>query len=404
MRINDILLEYDRTRALAALGKKFQDAVVKNAIRYWGSNWQQLPRAQAILNDPSELQELVQAAIQEIELADPTPNKKYTQWMARQFGGPSATTTLEDVTSTLSDYIHKFHKLNQKRRLQPPLNDINRYRDVYHLMDVLDDIPDDEQEAKGQAQKAYQDSDVSVIIPLDQEAACKYGRQTRWCTAAVHGTNYFNEYNKQGPLYVLLPQKPIHKDEKYQLHFPTAQYMDEDDEPVELLQLLKTRFPKLRDWLKTQPGTGTYNSIALAEDSVLQNISDDVWDHVEGEVMDVYSDKEANNLDGYFNWLDRQGYVDEDGQVKDNAPSYGDYDPEIMAWMDSMADSVHVSAKDMRRIALADDRLDDWIETLTDYIREDRVGSNTEKILDFMQASITIETAPGKLPVVFKRR
>lgn len=402
MRINDILLEYDRTRALAALGKKFQDAVVKNAIRYWGSNWQQLPRAQEVLANPQMLDQLMQRAIQEIELADPTPNKKYTQWMARQFGGPSATTTLEDVTSTLSDYVHKFHKLNQKRRLQPPLNDINRYRDVYHLMDVLDDIPDEEQEATGQAKKAYQDSDVSVVIPLDQEAACKYGRQTRWCTAAVHGTNYFNEYNDKGPLYILLPQKPIHKDEKYQLHFPTGQYMDEKDHSVELSQLLNTRFPKLRDWLKTQPGT--YNSIALAEDSVLQNISDDVWDFVQDVVMDVYSDDEMDNWEQYIEWLKTQDYIDQDGQPKDNAPSYGDYNPRVMRWMDAMANRVHVSAKDMRLIAQNDDRLDDWIDTLAAYIQEDRVGRNTEKILDFMQASITIETAPGKLPVVFKRR
>lgn len=403
MRINDILLEYDRTRALAALGKKFQDAVVKNAIRYWGSNWQTLPRAQAILNNPSELQELVQAAIQDIEQADPTPNKKYTQWMARQFtSGLSAVTTLEDVTSTLSDYVTKFHKLNQKRRLQPPLNDINRYRDVYHLMDVLDDIPDEDQEATGQAKKAYQDSDVSVVIPLDQQAACKYGRQTRWCTAAVHGKNYFNEYNDQGPLYILFPQNPNRQGEKYQLHFPSGQFMDEHDNPVDLSNLLSKRFPQLRDWLKTQPET--YNSIALADNSVLENMSDDIWDHVEDEVIDVYSDTEANNWNGYFDWLDRQGYVDEDGQVKDNAPSYGDYDPETMAWMDGMADRVHVSAQDIRLIAQEDDQLDNWIETLADYIKEDRVGRNTQKILDFMVDKLRIHTSPGQAPVVVIRR
>lgn len=403
MRINDILLEYDRTRALAALGKKFQDAVVKNAIRYWGSNWQQLPRAQAILNDPSELQELVQAAIQDIEQADPTPNKKYAQWMARQFAsGVSAFTTLEDVTSTLSDYVHKFHRLNQKRRLQPPLNDINRYRDVYQFMDVLDDIPEDEQQATSQAKKAYQDSDVSVVIPLDQQAACKYGRQTRWCTAAVHGKNYFNEYNEQGPLYILFPQNPNRQGEKYQLHFPSGQFMDEHDNPVDLSNLMSKRFPQLRDWLKTQPGT--HNSIALADNSVLENLSDDIWDYVEGEVMDVYSNNEVENWDGYFDWLSRQGYVDEDGQVKDNAPSYGDYNPEIMAWMDGMADRVHISAQDMRLIAQEDDQLDNWIETLADYIREDRVGRNTQKILDFMVDKLRIHTSPGKPPVVARAR
>lgn len=178
--------------------------------------------------------------------------------------------------------------------------------------------------------------------------------------------------------------------------------MDEHDNPADLSNILRKRFPQLRHWLKTQPGT--HNSIALADDLELENISDAIWDHVEGEVMDVYSDTEINNWDGYFDWLSSQGYVDEDGQVKDNAPSYGEYNPEIMAWMDSMADRVHVSAQDMRLIAQEDDRLDEWIETLADYIREDRVGRNTQKILDFMVRKLRIQTAYGYNPAVVRVR
>ena len=42
----------------------------------------------------------------------------------------------------------------------------------------------------------------------DQEASCYIGQGTRWCTAASKSTNYFSEYNANGPLLVINFKKP----------------------------------------------------------------------------------------------------------------------------------------------------------------------------------------------------
>lgn len=356
MQIKDILLEYDRARALAALGQKFTDAVVKDYIRYYGANWQTLPRAQELLKDP-RLPSLVTRAIERIEQADPTPNKKYTQWMARQFAsGQPAVSKMEDIESTLSDYVHRFHNLNQRRRLAAPFNDINRYSNALALMDKVDkteqDTPDDTQQ--GKAEKVYQDDLVTVIIPLDQEAACRYGRQTRWCTAAVHGTNYFEFYNREGPLYILIPRNPKHKGEKYQLHFPSRSWMDENDDYVMIGDLAR-KFPSLFSWFRAKNDDvirlAFMLSVTLASDSVLEKVSNKIWELVnENFLMPALADAEMSDR-GYFDWLQDQGLVDADGDVDwSQAPPYIEYND---TWDEILEDAekwVHLDPNSMRQV------------------------------------------------------
>tara|TARA_R110000868_G_scaffold162905_1_gene394913 strand:+ start:11673 stop:12842 length:1170 start_codon:yes stop_codon:yes gene_type:complete len=289
MQIKDILLEYDRAPALAALGQKFIDAVVKDYLGYYGANWQGLTRAQELLKDP-RLPSLVTRAIERIEQADPTPNKKYAQWMAREFSkGQHGLGKIEDIESTLSDYVHKFHLLNQKKKLPTPYNDINRYKNAIDLMGKMDEYEIDTDDNKvGQADKVYQDDLVTVIIPRDQEAACKYGRQTRWCTAAVHGVNYFDQYNLQGPLYILIPQKPRRGGEKYQLHFATRSWMDENDDPVMIGDLAR-KFPGLFSWFKAKNDNNMRQafmlSVSLTSDSVLEKVSKNIWEIVHNDFL-----------------------------------------------------------------------------------------------------------------------
>jgi hypothetical protein len=91
---------------------------------------------------------------------------------------------------------------------------------------------------------------VRVIHPLNQDAACYYGQGTRWCTAATKSENYFESYNKWGPLYILIPTKPEHEGEKYQIHLPTKSFENELNNMVEADWLLMDRFPKLLDFFK----------------------------------------------------------------------------------------------------------------------------------------------------------
>ena len=86
----------------------------------------------------------------------------------------------------------------------------------------------------------------AVILKLKtEEAACHYGRQTRWCTASTDANNMFNEYSNRGPLYVAM----CSDGRKYQFHFETASFMDEDDEKVNM-QELKIRYPTIAKFCK----------------------------------------------------------------------------------------------------------------------------------------------------------
>ena len=365
MRIQT-LLEYDRARAKQALGPNLWKALLKDTQRMTMTSLDDLEaygkknpteHRGKIINQvfaSPELQDrYADMALDAIEAADPSTNKKYTQWMARQLANGSEP-KLEDITSTLADAVNKFNRLNLKRKLPAGENDINRYKtakQLYDTMDRYDDPVDDNDQ--GKADTVYEDGDVKVVIPRDQAAACAYGRQTRWCTAATKGTNYFEQYNKDGPLYILLPKSPDTPGEKYQLHFPTSSFMDKDDDPVDIGDLLNDRFPALGQWFLSNPSTAEdlKDDVAFASDELLQKISDDIWSIVQDVVMEDYSNWEAND-DSYYDWLREEGYVDEDGDIDwDRAPPYDKYNPDAMRWMTDVEEFTHLRPNQLRRAA-----------------------------------------------------
>ena len=169
--------------------------------------------------------------LNKLEAADPTPNKNYVQWLARTYINNDD--SLEDVESTTADYLDKFHRLKIKHHLDN--NDIGQYKDFDTFMNDMDKYPndliDDDQGKKKQynADIIYDEKGILIVRPNDKEASCRYGRGTRWCTAATRGHNYFASYTSRGPLYMFMPRKPKHPGEKYQFHFEDGVVADETD-------------------------------------------------------------------------------------------------------------------------------------------------------------------------------
>lgn len=91
-----------------------------------------------------------------------------------------------------------------------------------------------------------------------KEAACFFGgynEESRWCTSAP-GLNYFDKYIKDGPLYVILSnndetrgKKTGLPNERYQFHFQSNQFMDVDDNEIDLIDFLNKR-PELKNFFK----------------------------------------------------------------------------------------------------------------------------------------------------------
>lgn len=200
--------------------------------------------------------QLAVKVLTKLEETDPTKNKEYVLWLARIYTKDE--TSIEDVESTLADYLHKFHKLKTKHHLKQ--RDIGQYKDFDTFMQELDkysnDLIDDDEEKnkKYNVEKLYDEKGILIIRPDDREAACRYGRGTRWCTSATKGHNFYQSYIKRGPLYIFVPRQPDHPGEKYQFHFEDNMFADEVDNQLTVDQLIEltTRFPALKDAFQVQ--------------------------------------------------------------------------------------------------------------------------------------------------------
>lgn len=423
MRAREFILEYERNRARQALGDGLWLTRLADMLGVQGSSEADIRReaeasywGKGLLSDPEQQRKLADSALEQIEAVDPSTNKKYTQWMARQY--MTSEPHMEDVVSTLADYVTKFHMLNTRKKLIPGENDINRYktaRQLYLVMDRYED-PIDTDGDKGKARKEYEDGDVTVIVPEDEAAACRYGRQTRWCTAAVHGSNYFEHYNRQGPLYILIPKSPKHSNEKYQLHFNSGSFMNEDDDPVDIGKLLKVRFPNLLGFFMAKPEVADQigEMVQFASDELLQNLSDQIWELTQDKVYDAISDLEAND-DYYHQWLKDEGFVDDEGNVDwDEAPSYTEYNDDARRWLSDMQEYCNPRPDALRRMTaeqVADGTFDeDSIYQIEGYIahnlkwqmRKDEYGG--DHMAEWINRNIAIRPGIDSPKVVLIKR
>jgi hypothetical protein len=184
------------------------------------------------------------AILEVLEQIDPTKNKQYVQWLANQY--IKRQFRLEDA-SRIRDVLIRFEK--SKSRLEQ--KDINRY-DFHSLDDAMDkvfnvELTADDDENVEDAKILYKGPLGQLSVPLTQEASCKLGSGTKWCTAAREN-NMFDQYTKEGPLYIWKDKNG----EKYQFHFGTAQFMDNQDESIshDLFMYFRNEHPVLSKLFK----------------------------------------------------------------------------------------------------------------------------------------------------------
>jgi len=178
---------------------------------------------------------------------------KYSEWMIRiiikdvkrsmggdEYADPNPTRARRDLSNAVYEDLSKTTEdleLYDKHKDKFPLyKDINKIGSFLMLSSIVDKVKVDERDSikvgKDEYEKILENSEWLVVIPKTEKASCKYGAGTRWCTAAKNN-NYFDEYNKDGSLYIIIDKK---KNEKWQFHYnyeaASVDFMDQADEPV----------------------------------------------------------------------------------------------------------------------------------------------------------------------------
>lgn len=214
--------------------------------------------------------------------ADPTPNKEYVQWIltmyTRILKDRVPKTTFESEENVMggfaylffenlykvSDALKIFHKIKNTKLLSTDHKDIYTYKSVEHFVEVVfsvnlevsTEINPDVLNANELAQLAsktanilYQDPDWVIVHTVTQGANTVFGEQTTWCTAGTRWGGMFDNYNKQGKLFVLIKntvgsQSHIKStpENRLQFHFESDQYMNALDRRIDILKFFKDNY------------------------------------------------------------------------------------------------------------------------------------------------------------------
>ena len=245
-------------------------------------------------NDPKEMAE----------------RNKHINWMLTRYaqgdidkeGATTGIGRLEDVFHRAEPTLMRFHRLVKEGKMQS--ESLAKFR---HLGDLEKAVNNSDplnatSIHPGEYTKIAENEHWHVVIPHTPDAACHFGHGTSWCTTS----GAFNSYNEEGPLHIAIPKAPSHKNEKYQLHFESKQFMDEEDQPVS-----KDQFAKIHG---SRPMPSVFSAMAKIHHGYgASGLSDEEVNHVvehsphaavkiglasrlsKEHVMNVLKNKDPNN-------------------------------------------------------------------------------------------------------------
>ena len=187
--------------------------------------------------------------------SDPTRNGKYLVWITKMFSDPHKFPRMEDF-ERLSNALKTHHDYLTRRVFQnsnvpdiEKLGDINQFVSLSALEVGLRKIQALNYDQSGFVKKFQRlmgefqkKSEVEVIYKTDDDmtwvfelrsseaSTALFAQKASWCTAPK-GNSFFDIYYRQGPIYCIVL---LDKDEFYQIHTETMQFMDKNEMLVDL--------------------------------------------------------------------------------------------------------------------------------------------------------------------------
>lgn len=138
---------------------------------------------------------------------DKTKTKKYLPYMLKTWTDRN----ISIRSSKLVEYVNIFDGLLPYIQNKDIYSE--EYKDIKTLIKVLDDaieLKDEKSFIKEEHVNVLLETDEFILIqPKTHKGSCKYGANTKWCTASKKDPSTFNDYMKSGYLVYLISKKQM---------------------------------------------------------------------------------------------------------------------------------------------------------------------------------------------------
>ena len=285
------------------------------------------------------------------------------------------------------------------------LNDEDSYKEQSHRQEVRD-----RQKARknadlgNEAKKVYEDSDWEVWVPLTYAASCKLGQGASWCTASTESDYYYNYYKDSygGNYYININKND--PEEKYQFHFESNQFMDADDDAIDL-----SKFLSQNTGLKEFYTDVIYDSFVLKWGLDISNTVD-VDTEVLSDILSAGSEIDSTFLQACFNneafeyFLDVGSYTTIDGvknavmyytnkensktliDITGHDPDDGDFLDNIMEEFPEVYDALSIATSEGEEVGAEVECMNDFEKEL----RSSMGGLISQYQLDYEKMTVVV--------------
>jgi len=262
--------------------------------------------------DGVDLEPVIEELFNKIAEADPSPQKKFTQWLITLYLKNGMTLNeLPQATELIKNFIEYGKQIPADKR------NIASYKTLQDLSDMLEPIMAQGKEISGKekerrlgmemhkpehSETIYNSPTIKVVIPKTKEASIYFGRNTKWCTSGTEYTNSFRTYNRQGKLYIALLKKAGHA---FQIHFATNECKNELNIDVPFPSVI-SEYPEIKEALDEYMSTfDTTDNILLDNPSISISLA-------------VKTQVDATNYD----LMSRGEYISDDSDNNEKTPLY----------------------------------------------------------------------------------
>lgn len=163
---------------------------------------------------------------------------KYGKWLLGLYNKDKENLFKEGVPEIISMYDDI--KNDRSKKVEKDIGKFKSIKDMFNAAQNAEDaeLTDRQKLRARQKNKDYdlvwQNNAWAIFVPNTWEADVNLGKGTNWCTADSReevGKKYYDQYLQQGGKYYIIMNKQ-NRDEKYQFHFESNQFMDAYDDSI----------------------------------------------------------------------------------------------------------------------------------------------------------------------------